>query len=259
VYNLLFVKKSEFCQSEEIFIKKLLRSGKYCSESVPPAEVILWQIAKKGIHMKYGDVTMGQIEAAINKLGGLSGWRALLRDELEIKPKPLLFPKNEHGHYLVEVTGRALTGAAEIQLQSEQNFRVGDYARQCFLSTNPDSYDAKHRLEDGKIYRLAIVHGREVKMNRTTANLRAYAQQFGYQKPLAGHIPRIRESVTDQQMEQMNIWYIAGLHDPIADSVGVPDVLVAYRGGGGSWLDAAWGRPALGWDDRGAFAFVVPN
>lgn len=205
------------------------------------------------------DVGLDQVEAAINKLGGISGWLALLRDELEVKPKPLVFPKNEHGHYLVEVTGRTLTSTAEIQLLTEQRFCVDDFARQCLISNRPDSYDAKHRLEEGKVYRIAIVLGREIKQNCTMANLQAYAKQFGYQKPLAGLMPRIRESVTDRQMEQMGISYIVGLHDPIKDSDGNPGILGASRAGDGRWLDAYFGSPDGEWGDRGAFAFVVSS
>ena len=158
--------------------------------------------------MKYGEVNLGQVEAAINKLGGIDGWNALLRDELEIKSKPLLFSKNEHGHYIIEVTGLNLTGAEEIVRLEQLGFRIRDYTKQCLLSTNPDSYDANHRLEDGKVYKVVLVLGREVKKNRTTANCQAYGLQFGYGKPLAGIQPRIREAVSDKQLEEMGIYYI---------------------------------------------------
>jgi hypothetical protein len=35
--------------------------------------------------MKYGDVTLGQVEAAINKIGGLDNWNAWLRGELNLE------------------------------------------------------------------------------------------------------------------------------------------------------------------------------
>lgn len=209
--------------------------------------------------MKYGEVNLGQVEAAINKLGGIDGWNALLRDELEIKSKPLLFSKNEHGHYIIEVTGLNLTGAEEIVRLEQLGFRIRDYAKQCLLSTNPDSYDANHRLEDGKVYKVALVLGREVKKNRTTANCQAYGSQFGYGKPLAGIQPRIREAVSDKQLEKMGIYYIASLHEVIKDSDGGPRVLSSGRYGDGQWLDAYWGDPGGEWADGGAFAFVVPE
>lgn len=208
--------------------------------------------------MKYGEVNLGQVEAAINKLGGIEGWNALLRDELEIKSKPLPFPKNEHGHYIIEVTGLNLTGVEEITHLEQLGFRVGDYAKSMLISTNPDSYDANHRLEEGRVYRVAIVPGREVKSNRTTANLQAYGSQFGYTKPLAGIQPRIREAVSDKQLEEMGIYYIASLHEVIKDSDGNPRVLYSDRSGDGQWLGAYWGCPGRKWRDSGAFAFLVP-
>ncbi|MEI6528056.1 MAG: hypothetical protein WCO10_00055 [bacterium] len=39
--------------------------------------------------MKYGDVTMGQVEAAINILGGIEGWNDLLARKLEIVKKAI--------------------------------------------------------------------------------------------------------------------------------------------------------------------------
>jgi hypothetical protein len=177
------------------------------------------------IVMKYGEVTLGQMEAAINKLGGMDGFHALLRDELEIRPKSLPFPKNKNGHYIVNVTGLGLSGREEIGRLEEGGFRIGDYARQILLSANSDSYDANHRLEAGCEYTVVIVLGRELTENRTTAGLQLYAVQFGYTKPLAGIVPRLREAVSDRQMEQMDgIWYIAGLHDPI---IGFPTAIRA--------------------------------
>jgi hypothetical protein len=69
--------------------------------------------------MNYGKYTLDQIEAIINKLGGEEGADALLRDELIIQPKPLPFPRNENGHYVLKIVGRALTGREEIVLLRE--------------------------------------------------------------------------------------------------------------------------------------------
>jgi len=47
--------------------------------------------------MKYGDVTLGQVEAAINNLGGLDNWNAWLRGELTLEISevvPKMFDKN---------------------------------------------------------------------------------------------------------------------------------------------------------------------
>jgi len=165
--------------------------------------------------------------------------------------------KNEHGHYVFTITGLDLTGKKEIARMEKGNFRLSDYARQTLTSINADSYNANHRLEDGKEYNIVLVPGREVKKNRMTANIQKYARSFGYEVPFAGVIPRIREAVSDKQMEQMNIWYIACLHMPIKDTDGDPLVLGVYRHGDGRWLYTYWGNPDYQWYGYGAFAFLV--
>ncbi|OGI14524.1 MAG: hypothetical protein A3E38_00300 [Candidatus Moranbacteria bacterium RIFCSPHIGHO2_12_FULL_54_9] len=207
----------------------------------------------------YKGFTVGQIEAVLNTVTAAGGIDALLRGDLEVRPKPFPFAKNEHGHWILTLTGFDLTGAEEIDRLKAHGFRVGDYATQCLMSTMPDSYDANHRLSGAKTYNVVIVPGKEVKENRTTANLRAYAEKFGYQKPLAGIMPRVREAVSDKQLEEMGIVYTAGLHDPIKDSDGGPDVLNSHRYGDGRWLSAYWDIPGYQWNDNGAFVFVVPE
>lgn len=102
--------------------------------------------------------------------------------------------------------------------------------------------------------------GKEISRDadRTTDALRKRGLEFGYQKPPAGIMPRIRASVSDKQMEEMGIWYIAALHDPIKDSDGNPRVLDSDRNVAGLWLGAHWARPGAQWDACGAFAFLVP-
>jgi len=172
-----------------------------------------------------------------------------------------LIEKNKHGHYIITVTGLNLTGAEEETRRKSMGGEVSVYAHQVLTSTGPNSYDAKHRLEAGKQYQIAIVPGNLVSKNRTTRNLQAYGASFGYQNVLAGHMPRIRETVSNKQMEKQmdGIWYIAGLHDTIEDSGGGPRVLCSDRFDGVSELDASWDDPGDEWSDGGAFAFLVPQ
>ncbi len=171
---------------------------------------------------------------------------------------PTQFERNEHDHILLSITGLNLTGQQDIDRLTSKGFRFGGYARSCLLSRKKDGYDKLHRLEDGLKYQLVIVPGKEVEQNRTTAELRKYAASFGYQKPLAGIVPRLREAVSDEMMEKMGFWYIAALHDPITDSGGNPLVLSAGRYGDGRRVGAFFGNPDFEWGDDGAFAFLVP-
>ncbi len=178
------------------------------------------------------------------------------------RKNPFSFERNEHGHITVTVTGLDLLGAQEIARLEAAGYRLSDWSKSCLLSTKPDSYDANHRLVAGQVYKIALMPGKEIERDsdRTTENLRKRGiEHYGYGKPLAGIVPRIREAVSDKQLEEMGIWYAAALHDPIKDSDGAPDVLNAYRCGDGRWLDARWGKPGNQWFGNSAFAFPVPQ
>lgn len=185
-------------------------------------------------------------------------------DELALfaqRKNPFAFERNEHGHIVLTITGLDLTGEQEVERLIAAGFRVGDWAKSCLISTKADSYDKKHRLVAGQIYKIALMPTKEIERDsdRTTEALRKRGiEKYGYGKPLGGIVPRIRESVPDKQMEEMGFWYIAAPHDPIKDSDGDPSVLEADRRGGGLWLDAFIVRPDHQWHGHGAFAFLVP-
>lgn len=185
--------------------------------------------------------------------------RATFQAYLE-RRNPFVFERNEHGHVVLTFTGLDLTGTAEIERLERMHYRVGDYAKSCFLSTRDDSYDKHHRLEAGRIYKVALILSREIESDRdrTTLNLRKRGMEhYGYGKPLGGLIPRVREVLSDKQMEELGIWYVAALHEPITDSGGYPGLLDADRGGAGQWVGAGWGGPGIRWRGDGAFVFPV--
>ena len=199
------------------------------------------------------------VEAVFNRLGGVEGARALLRGDLKLAP--VAFERNEHGHIVLTVDGLDLSGEQEVERLIAAGCRVSDWAKSCLLSTNKDSYDKNHLLVAGQRYKVALMPTREIERDsdRTTDALRKRGlERYGYEKPLAGIVPRIRESVSDEQMEKMGLWYIAAPHDSIRDSDGDPNVLHAHRIDDGPWLRAPWDHPDYRWDDYGAFAFLVP-
>lgn len=198
------------------------------------------------------------VEAIFNKLGGVDGARAFLRGELKLAP--VSFHRNEHGHIVLTLDGLGLTGEQEVKRLEAAGFRVSDWAKLCLTSTN--GYNNNHRLVAGQEYKIALVPTREIERDsdRTTGALRKRGlERYGYEKPRAGIVPRIRELVSDKQMEEMGFWYIAAPHDAIKDSVGDPYVLNASRYDDGRWLRAFWDHPAFRWNDFGAFAFLVPE
>lgn len=187
----------------------------------------------------------------------------LTEDELALflqRKNPFAFERNEHGHIVFNIIGIDLTGEQEIERLFAVGFRISDWAKSCLLSRAADGYDKNHRLVTGQRYRVALMPTKEIKRDadRTTEALRKHGvKKYGYSKPLGGIASRIRESVSDKQMEEMGFWYITAPHDPIKDSVGDPDVLNANRSGRGLWLGANSYHPIGLWDGLGAFAFVA--
>lgn len=199
------------------------------------------------------------VEEVFNRLGGVEGARALLRGEQKLVP--VSFDRNEHGHIVLTFEGLDLMGEQEVERLIAAGFRMSNWAKSCLTSTRADGYNKRHRLVAGRQYKIALMPTREIErdFDRTTDALRKRGvEKYGYGKPLAGIVPRIRELVSDKQMEEMGFWYIAAPHDTIKDSDGVPDVLNAHGDDDGQWLNANWDHPDNHWNDFGAFAFLVP-
>jgi hypothetical protein len=173
--------------------------------------------------------------------------------------KALLLPKNEHGHVVITVNGLNLTGAEELKHGENNKFRFGVYAKQMLISTKPDSYDVNHRLENGKQYQIALIPSKEILNSRTIADARLYVKKCGYLFPRAGITQRVREAISDKQMEAMEgIWYIATLHDPIMDDDGKLRILGSARYSGGPWIIALGVGSKDAYGDDGSFAVLAP-
>jgi hypothetical protein len=192
------------------------------------------------------------------------GWEqngeALTKVLREALCPPSQSERNEHGHIMLTIIGLDFTGEQEVERLEAAGFRVNSWAKSCLTSTKKDGYDNNHRLVAGQRYKVALMPTQEIERDsdRTTDALRKRGiERYGYEKPLAGIVPRIRETVSDKQMEEMGFWYIAAPHEPIKDSDGAPIVLYARRIDGGPWLVADWDHPDFHWDGRGAFAFLV--
>jgi hypothetical protein len=170
-----------------------------------------------------------------------------------------VFPKNEHGHRVITLTGSSTSGSSDVYLFRRKNFFLTPQVEQCLTG---EQYDAEHRLRTGERYRLAVVLSKELQSRaRTTENLCAYVRPFGYQQPLAGIVTHLRQAITDVQLEQMGIEYLAGLHDPLLDRSGNPQILAlsCHTLEGKSSFCSASGDPESKWNERGAFVFEIPE
>ncbi|MFZ1654266.1 MAG: hypothetical protein WAT84_00315 [Candidatus Moraniibacteriota bacterium] len=170
-----------------------------------------------------------------------------------------LYKTDKHGRFLITVTGLGLTGEEWLVRLNAAGSMPTKWARD--VLTRPD-YDAKHRLEPGKQYTVALLFGKkefDTDVERTTANLRARGERdYGKSNDLRGELALlIREAISDEQLERWGIYYVAVPHEPIIDSDGRPSILGSSRDDVGQQVNAYFGRPGNYWHDDGAFAFPV--
>jgi hypothetical protein len=92
-------------------------------------------LSPEGGSMKYSDVTMGQMEACINKMGGVENFKRFLRGELSIT-EPIRSWREEDGVIYFSVTSDGTTGEEWITRLEQGGFCVGDYAKQVLRSSD---------------------------------------------------------------------------------------------------------------------------
>jgi len=203
--------------------------------------------------MKYGDLSLGQIEAIVNKLGGMDKVNMFLRGELIISELTRSWTEKDGVIYLDDdLVSDGTTGEEWIARLESKGFRVSNYAKsvlrsESFVLSNP-----------GTIYRVAVLKGEIFSDNkRITKNIRKEAKKRSLSTPNTEIACLIREKFSDKELEAMDLYWIVTMHEAIKDSDGDPILLSASRLGGGSWLDAFYGSPGFRWGRDSGFAFVV--
>lgn len=181
-----------------------------------------------------------------------------------------MLTRNQHGHYVIAVTGLNLAGAEEISRMEAMGLRVSDEAKAVLLS---ESYNALHRLEGGSLYTAVLLPGAELQLSegvekgiavgvgsRTGSDLQRHASKLGYgQPPPAGFQLRIREALSDEQMIAIGIDYIRCLHLPISLETpgGLPYILESHTNFGGRLLNARPYGDEMHWPGLGLFPYLV--
>ena len=207
------------------------------------------------------DYTQGQLNAFVKMLADQSGYddvlEKTLRNEItfSIKKKPWM---EKAGRIYFEVTTLGLTAEEWKVRLTKAGHKISDYAND--ILSKPD-YDQNHRYEPTQTLKVVLIRGKEIEKDseRLTKNLKAISvKNFGENSVsnLKGELSLlIREKFSNKELEEMGLWYIVVLHEPII-SGGNPRVLYSGRLGGESWVGAGWAGPCDRWDDGGAFAFL---
>jgi len=201
--------------------------------------------------MKYGDLNLGQIEAVVNKLGGMEGVKKFLRDEL-IVSEPTRSWREENGVIRFSVTSDGTTREQWIARLESKGFRVGDCAKSVLRSKS-------FKPSSGVTYEIAVFKGELFSDNeRITKNIRKEAKIRKLSIPNAEAACLIREKFSDKELKVMGLHWIVVMHKPFKDSGGEPLLLSAgHYGAHDSWLDALYGGPDGRWDRGDGFAFLA--
>lgn len=196
------------------------------------------------------DLTAGQLNAIVKKLGGHDGAIKFLQGKLSVS-EPTRNWREQDGVIYLSVTSDGTTGPQWIDRLEGKGFRLSDYAKSILGS--PD-----FKPTFGVNTEIAILKGMLFEDNdRITKKIRAEADKRKLSTPNAEIACLIRENFSDEEIVAMGLWWIVTMHEPIKDSGSGPDLLNANRYGDGRWLDACCDGPDAGWDRDDGFAFVV--
>lgn len=160
---------------------------------------------------------------------------------------------DDEGNIHFTLTSNGFTCEQWEQHLERRGWRIVDYARQVLRR-------ASESPTNGVTYNIVVCPGKKISnSDRITKKIRAAADKKGWVKLHWEVSCLIRDTFTDEQLEQMDLWYIVTMHEPIKDSDGVPNLLDSRRDDGGRWLNACFGRPGDNWHEGGGFAFAVPQ
>lgn len=194
--------------------------------------------------MKYGELTLGQVEALVNKLGGMEGVQRFLSGEL-----------------LVSATAKVWKTWKTIQLgtglQTADDFRkavkkagmkIGDWANDIL---GKPAFTATESVTEVELV-VASVAELGFKDGATRKDIYVRAQELGLDLCPAEVGPQLRLQYTDQPNRE---WLIIAM-EPITDSDGDLGLFDVEHGGDGCFLDANGGDPDGFWHGGSRFVFL---
>jgi len=208
--------------------------------------VVPWRTAKERMcAMKYGDLTLGQIEAIGNKLGGPEGIRRFLAGELVVRePDFKVFktvklgtgPKTAEDFRLALMDGGMKISEWADNILGQPAFTVAPEATMLDLVVlTPADLGFKDGAKREDIY--------------------ASAKSRGLQLCPAEVGPQLRLAYRAQPKGE---WLVIGM-EPITASDGTLGLFRVERRGDGLWLDGHYAHPDYVWGGCPHFVFVLPR
>jgi hypothetical protein len=150
---------------------------------------------------------------------------------------------------LTVVVDRVSTGEEWICRTDTKGNRSDPYAKKVLRSK-------KFQTTPVGTYEVAVLKGTSFTSDPTTKQVCAWGKEKKFSDPNSDIACFIREQYTDDELNEMGLWWIAVMHKPIV-SVDFSRLLTVHRDGGGRLLRACDGYPDDRWSRRGGFAFLV--
>ncbi len=196
------------------------------------------------------DLTAGQLNAIVKKLGGHDRAIKFLQDKLSVS-EPTRNWREQDGVIYLSVTSDGTTGPQWIERLEGKGFRLSDYAKSVLRS--PD-----FKPTFGVTTEISILNGMLFEdCDRITSNIRDLAAQRKLTTPNVETACLIRENFSDEDIEAMALIWIIIMHEPITGIAGDPRLLGVGRSVDGRWLGAYYDKPDDRWNRGGGFVFVV--
>lgn len=197
--------------------------------------------------MKYGELNLGQVEAMVNKLGGMEGVRRFLAGELVVKEMECQLKV-----WKTIKLGTGLKTADDFRKFLEENgFRLSDLANEILGKA---AFTVTTEETEVDLVKVTVA---ELGFKKGAGRNQVYerAKEFGLKlcPPEVG--PQLRLQYQDQPNGE---WVSIGMK-PITDSVGDPFVFRVGYPSGGFWLGGDWGDTGRFWNPSDRWVFVRPR
>ena len=194
--------------------------------------------------MKYGELNLGQVEAIVNKLGGMEGVQRFLSGEFVVKMVERSFT------IWKTITLGAYQSSSEYRKALKvDGYRIGDYADQILNKVKINETEVQIDLVIMTVAELGFKNG------ATRQQIYDRAIELGLELCPAEVGPALSLAYQDQP-------YRKGLliaMKPIAASDGYLGVFGVGHGHGRRWLGSIYDRPDSFWNTDYRWVFVAPR
>jgi len=197
--------------------------------------------------MKYGELSLGQVEAIVNKLGGMEGVRRFLSGKMVIKAIEQTFPI-----WKTIKLGTGLKTADDFRKALKQSgCKIGDWGNDILgkPAFTVSETETEVNLVNISVAKLGFKNGatrKDIYERAISLGLELCPNEVG---------PQLRLQYKDQPNGE---WLRIAM-EPISGSLGDLSIFKVEHRGSGLWLDSGVGGPGGFWGGSSRFVFVRPR